>query len=87
MIMDTILAVFGNRNHTMQFASYLKKMGVRCKTISTPREISVSCGISAVFPAQNLTQAKFIMDRYKLSSFKNFYVMISNGVFKKYHLL
>lgn len=85
--METILAVFGNRSHTMQFASCLKRMGVRCKTISTPRELSVSCGISAVFPAQNLTQAKFIVDKYKFSSFTKFYIMVSNGVFKKYHPL
>lgn len=85
--METILAVFGNRSHTMQFASYLKRMGVRCKTISTPRELSVSCGISAIFPAQNLNQAKFIIDKYKFSSFVKFYLVISNGVFKKYQPL
>lgn len=85
--METILAVFGNRSHTMQFASYLKRMGVRCKTISTPRELSVSCGISAVFPVQNLAQAKFIINKYNFSSFNKFYVMMSNGVFKKYQAL
>lgn len=85
--METILAVFANRSHTMQFASYLKRMGVRCKTISTPRELSVSCGISTVFPAQNLNQAKFIINKYKFSSFNNFYAIITNGVFKKYQPL
>lgn len=85
--MENIIAVFGNRSHTMQFASYLKRMGVRCKTMSTPRELSVSCGISCIFPAQNLTQAKFILNRYKFSSFNKFYVINTNGVFKKYQPL
>lgn len=85
--MDTIIAVFGNRNQSMQFASYLKRMGVRCKTISTPRELSVSCGISVIFPSQNLTQAKFVLNRYKFSTFVRLYGMISNGVFKKYQPL
>lgn len=85
--MENVIAVFNNRSHTMQFASYLKRIGVRCKTINTPRDLSVSCGISAVFPYTNLKQAKFILDRYKFSSFVRFYVMVSNGVFKKYQPL
>lgn len=82
--METIIAVFNNRSHTMQFASYLKRIGVRCKTINTPRELSVACGLSAVFPANALKQAEFIVDRYKFSSFVKFYYLISNRVFKKY---
>ena len=85
--MENIIAVFNNRSHTMQFASYLKRIGVRCKTINTPRDLSVSCGISAVFPYANLKQAKFILDRYNFSSFVRFYVIFSNGVLKKYQPL
>lgn len=85
--MENIIAVFNNRSHTMQFASYLKRIGVRCKTINTPRELSISCGISAIFPYANLKQAKFILDRYRFSSFVKFYLIYTNGVFKKYQPL
>ncbi|MBQ7351583.1 MAG: DUF3343 domain-containing protein [Clostridia bacterium] len=61
--MENIIAVFGNRNNAMQFASMLKKIGIRSKTISTPRELSVSCGISVVFSKLYLAQAKMILSK------------------------
>lgn len=82
--MDNIIVVFGNRNHTMQFASYLKRMGVNCKTISTPRELSTSCGISVVFSAQYIKQARFLVDRLGFSTYAKFYLIRNNDIFKKY---
>lgn len=82
--MEKIIAVFNNRNHTMQFASYLKRMGVRSKTIDTPRELSVSCGISVIFSSANLNQARFLLSRYNFSSFVRFYLIKEKDVFKKF---
>ena len=81
--MRNIIAVFNNRNQTMQFASYLRRLNVRCKTISTPRELSVSCGLSVVFYENNLIQAKFLLSNYKMESFAGFYVE-NDSVIKKY---
>jgi len=82
--MGNILAVFGNRSHSMQFASALKRVGVRCKVVNTPREISVSCGISVIFDRVALPQAKQIVEYYKFSSFNKFYIMWQMGDMKKY---
>ena len=82
--MENVITVFNNRNQSMQFASYLKRMGIVCKTIDTPRDLSVSCGISVVFPYNKLKEAKFLISKYKFSSFAGFYLMQSNGVFKKF---
>ena len=68
----------------MQFASYLKRMGVGNKTISTPRELSVSCGLSVIFLVSGLRQAEYVISRYKFSGFIRFYRLVSNGVIKKY---
>lgn len=81
--MRNIIAVFNNRNQTMQFASYLRRLNVRCKTISTPRELSVSCGLSVVFYENNLIQAKFLLGNYKMESFVGFYIE-NDSVIKKY---
>lgn len=83
-IMKNVIAVFSNRSHTMQMASFLKRMGVRCKTISTPRDLSTSCGISVIFPFDNLPQARFVLDKYRFSSFNKMYVFEASDVFKKY---
>lgn len=82
--MENIIAVFNNRNQTMQFATNLKRMGARCKTINTPRELSVSCGISVIFPKTFINQAKFILNRYRFSSFVRLYLIRENDILKKY---
>ena len=81
--MRNIVAVFNNRNQAMQFASYLKGLNVRNKTISTPRELSVSCGLSVIFLESGLPQAKFIISRNQMSTFQGFYFEL-NGYMKKY---
>lgn len=82
--MRNIIAVFGNRNHTMQFASYLKRLGIRCKTINTPRELTVSCGISIVFLERDLQRVRGLIYQLKLSSYLGMYLILSDNVFTKY---
>ncbi len=82
--MRNIIAVFGNRNHTMQFASYLKRLGIRCKTINTPRELTVSCGISIVFLERDLQRVRGLIYQLKLSSYVGMYLILSDNVFTKY---
>lgn len=81
--MESLIAVFNNRNQAMQFASYLKRLGIRSKTINTPRDLSVSCGISVVFGSKNLNQVKNLIKTYGyISSVKIYF--ITNNSFKKY---
>ena len=82
--MRKVIAVFNNRNQTMQFASFLKRMGVNSRTISTPRELSVSCGLSVEFEVKNLDKANYVLRGYKFSGFKGFYKINENGFTKKY---
>ena len=84
--MRNVIAVFNNRNQTMQFASYLKKLNVNCKTISTPRELSVSCGLSVMFFDSGIAQANFILSRYNLNSFVGFFIA-NNDAYKNYQRL
>jgi hypothetical protein len=79
-----VVGVFGNRNQTMQFASILKRMGIRNQTIDTPRELSVSCGISVIFNYDDLDRVRYILNKVRLSSFIGFFKVIINSHFKKY---
>ena len=82
--MENIIIVFNNRNYTMQLGTYLKRMGVACKTIDTPRELSVSCGISLIISKNSLTRANQILSNSGIREVPRFYVVLNNGVFKKY---
>lgn len=81
--MENIIAVFNNRNQAMQFASLLKRIGVRSKVVNTPRELSVACGISIVFGKNAYGQAKMILSKLGLFSSVKMFIM-TGDLFKKY---
>ena len=78
---NNIIVVFNNRNKSMQFASYLKRMGIPNKTVNTPRELSVSCGISVIFNGRYLSKVKELLVRLNFGG--KFYI-VSNHQNKKY---
>lgn len=81
--MRNIIVVFGNRNHTMQFATTLRRMGVRCKTIDTPRVLSEACGISVVFLEKDLQRVRAILQSISLGTFRGMYLEVGD-LFKKF---
>lgn len=44
------VAAFRSRQHVMRFEQVLRRYGVPVSVISTPRDISMGCGLSARFP-------------------------------------
>jgi len=82
--MKNIIAVFNSRNKALQFATMLKKMGIRNKSVDSPRELSASCGISVVFDAGALSRVRLILMRLNMYDFVKLYV-ITGDIFKKYH--
>ena len=85
--MNQVIAVFKNRNHTIAFNKYLRKIGIPSNTISTPRELSAACGISVIFPYMYLTKASLVVNQYRLQSFQNFYRVLDSTPHKKYLVL
>ena len=63
--------------------SRLTLTNIRNKVVDTPRELSISCGISIVFSSDNIGRAKLILMRMNLSPYVKLY-MISGDLFKKY---
>ena len=74
---NNIIAVFTNRNKSMQFASTLKRLGIPNKTINTPRELSVSCGLSVVFKSMYLNKVREVV--YRLSLGNSIRLYLFNG--------
>ena len=68
-----VVAVFHNRTQAMQFANGLKPFSV-LKIINTPRDISVSCGLSVLFNINNLNKARIVINSGKFNSFGGFYL-------------
>ena len=69
------LAVFRARTQTLNFANIMKSYGVPIAIVNTPRNISVSCGISVKFPTQFKDTAQNIISRRQFSTFAGFYAL------------
>ena len=79
---NNIIIVFNNRNKSMQFASYLKRFGIPNKTVNTPRELSVSCGISIIFNSRYLSKVNELINRLSIRSSVRMYVIYNNKNYK-----
>lgn len=73
------IGAFRSRQQVMRFDSALRRAGVRSQVISTPKDVSVGCGLSVRFEL-NDTQA--VMDAYQRARPGNligFYRVMRNG--------
>lgn len=55
------IASFRSRQQVLKFESALRRGGVRAEVITTPRDVSVGCGLSIRF---ELAEAARVMDIY-----------------------
>ena len=67
------IIVFRSRTETMTFSQLLRSYGVRNSVINTPRQASVSCGISVKVELRYVDTAKNILLRRKFDSFGGIY--------------
>ncbi|MBQ8109815.1 MAG: DUF3343 domain-containing protein [Clostridia bacterium] len=52
------VAAFRSRQQVLRFEAALRHMGVPARVVSTPRAISMGCGLSVRFPMEYLTQVR-----------------------------
>ncbi len=78
------IAVFFNRTQALQYAETLRRMGVNCNVINTPREITTSCGLSVMFLKNQLNRARVALNSGNYPSFKGFYLKNTFGKATKY---
>ena len=58
------IGAFRSRQQVLRFDSALKRAGVRSQVISTPRDVSVGCGLSVRF---DLNDTQAVLDAYQRS--------------------
>lgn len=76
--MSYYLVVFRSRSETMKFVNILNSYGVVVSIVNTPRQLSVSCGISAKIQTSCLSFAKDILKRRQFYTFAGIYYSNSN---------
>lgn len=58
------IGAFRSRQQVMRFDSALRRAGIHSQVISTPRDVSVGCGLSVKF---DLSDTKGVLDAYQRS--------------------
>lgn len=71
--MQYTLASFRSRTEALTYANILNSYGVKVQIVSTPRTISVSCGISVRFHTSYMQIASDLICRRKFDTFVGFY--------------
>lgn len=73
--MTYFIVVFRSRSETMKFVNILNSYGFSGAFVSTPRKISVSCGISAKIETKAFQVAKEILKRRQFYTFGGIYYL------------
>ena len=79
--MDEIfgIAAFRSRQQVLRFESALKKAGIRAGIITTPRDVSIGCGLSVRFEINDADDVKAIYQRTRPTNLIGFYQVHRQG--------
>lgn len=74
-----IVIVFRSRTDTLVFSQLLKSYGVRNSVVNTPRQVSVSCGVSVKIDANSLETAQNLLKRRQFNSYAGTFVIYQSN--------
>lgn len=67
------IAAFRSRLQVMAFEQVLKNAGIRASIVTTPRAVSMGCGLSVRFEEKDIVRARQLYQREKLGNLIGFY--------------
>ena len=77
--MEYIAITFRSRAHTVRFAEFLRRNGVYCQIINTPKEAGVGCGLSVRIKTAHFAVAKRCVAITDYNSFAGFFLVKTVG--------
>lgn len=73
------IASFRSRQQVMKFEAALRRAGVRVQIITTPRDVSIGCGLSVRFELDDLSRVQAIYRQLQPSNLIGFYRVARRG--------
>ena len=77
--MKRCVVVFKSRTQVMYFIEIVSRNGIHAKSVSTPKEAKIGCGISAEIPLPDLSVALKIIKKVGFSSFYGVFLIEKRG--------
>lgn len=78
--MEYVVVAFRSRAHTVRFSEFLRKNGVYCQIINTPKEAGVGCGLSVRLSVKDLNLARRAVKITNFNSFAGIFLVKTVGV-------
>ena len=78
--MKRCVVIFKSRTQVMYFIDLMIKRGVSVKSVSTPKEAKLGCGISAEIPLSSISLAKSVINSVGFSSFYGIFIIEKSGL-------
>ena len=73
------IAAFRSRQAVLRFEEMLRRAGVRAQVITTPRAVSLGCGLSVRFPVQDMPVAAQVYRANPLHNLIGFFIAREQG--------
>ncbi len=73
--MKYLIIAFKSRNNLFNINKILQKHGINTAVVNTPRNISISCGLSIKVEIKALDLCKNIISRAQLNDFMGIYIV------------
>ncbi|MBE5787398.1 MAG: DUF3343 domain-containing protein [Clostridiales bacterium] len=73
------IGAFRSRQQVMRFDSSLRRAGIHAQVISTPRDVSVGCGLSVRFDLKDSQQVLDVYQRTRPGNLIGFYQVVREG--------
>ena len=70
------IAAFRSRQQVMRFDSALRRAGIRSEIVSTPKDVSVGCGLSVAFDPRDAAAVMDIYQRSRPGNLIGFYQVV-----------
>ena len=77
--MEYIVIAYKSRAHTVRFAEFLRKNGVYCQIINTPKEAGVGCGLSVRLSVKDHQAARRAVKIIGFTSFAGAFIVKTVG--------
>lgn len=69
------IASFRSRQQVLKFEGALRRSGIRVSVITTPRDVSVGCGLSIRFELSDYERVREIYDSLRPTNLIGFYLV------------
>ena len=73
------IAAFRSRQQVMRFEGALRRAGIPSQVISTPRDVSIGCGLSVQFDIRDKARVFEVYRQTRPSNLIGFYYVVRDG--------